>query len=509
MKPACKRCTTTGRKCEGYQDQVQPPKTPSVALSRSYPESLSLTTPFFDISGTFDERRSFHYLRVCAVYDISGYFESGFWDRLVLQLSHSQPTVRHALLALSSLCEIYDARATGQQELSSDKVERLNQFALQQYNKAIGLLASDLAAPRSRLEVTLTTCLVFIWLEFLRDDFDSGLNHLESGLKILRDFNQPDSESGWPSRPTQHIDISLTRLFTRLDIQATIHGSPTSDFNSRIFDRSNKIASMIPSSFLSIDEARKCLDGVLSPIIHLIRQLHQPNYVKSMLDSHPWPDPLSLEARRQSGLYHLQLWQAAVDNSASSIFKPQDQDQASALAVLNLYHRLAKVILNTLFTTSQMIFDEYNSDFEYLLALAESVIHNYQSTSSVVFLDMGVMPPLFFIVVMCRDLGLRRKALALLKRAPHREGMWHREHVVAYAEWKAAIEERGRGDLPETAPLPEYARVFCGTMEDVVVDGRRATLVRFQRRRGGSSAEDDVEWGEDLTDLGTSMAQMI
>lgn len=41
---------------------------------------------------------------------------------------------------------------------------------------------------QTRLEVILTSCLVFIWLEFMPNDFDAGLKHLKSRLKILEDF---------------------------------------------------------------------------------------------------------------------------------------------------------------------------------------------------------------------------------------------------------------------------------------------------------------------------------
>jgi hypothetical protein len=78
--------------------------------------------------------------------------------------------------------------------------------------------------------VILTSCLVFIGLEFMRNDFDAGLKNLKSGLKILDHFRLPATQEALQS---QHIDVSIIHLFGCLKIQATVHGSPASDFISR------------------------------------------------------------------------------------------------------------------------------------------------------------------------------------------------------------------------------------------------------------------------------------
>jgi len=117
---------------------------------------------------------------------------------------------------------------------------------------------------------------------------------------------------------------------------------------------------------------------------------------------------------------------------------------------------------------------------------------------------MGVMAPLFYVVLKCRNLALRRKALSLLELAPCREGMWYRQDAIEYAEWKIGIEERHRGQLSETEPLPEVARIYNEQMKEVFLDGRQRTVVSFQWR-----GVDGIEYGEDVTDLNTRMGQLI
>jgi hypothetical protein len=126
-----------------------------------------------------------------------------------------------------------------------------------------------------------------------------------------------------------------------------------------------------------------------------------------------------------------------------------------------------------------MIYDQYDASFEQVLTLVENLIHNSQNMRLIIFLDMGVMAPLFYLILKCRNLALRRKALSLLKLSPYREGMWHRLEVIQYVVWKTGIEERGRGQLSETEILPEEARIWDERMNEVVIDGRPRTVVGF------------------------------
>ncbi|KAH6687224.1 hypothetical protein F5X68DRAFT_231702 [Plectosphaerella plurivora] len=284
----------TRRTCEFY-----PTPATTANKNKSAPIGLSLYRVTWDIAGDDAERRSLCYMRERAIYDISGYFESDFWDRLVLQISYTEPVVRHALLGLSSLCETYESQG------SKDDQDKRVQFALQHYNKAVGLLADSLAAS-----------------------------------------SQPQLEV--------------------------------------------------------------------------------------------------------------------------------------------------------------MIYDRYDSYFDQILTLAEQLIRNSQQMGRIIFFDMGVMAPLFYVVLKCRNLALRRKALSLLRLAPCREGMWYRQDTIEYAEWKIGTEERGRGQLSEAEALPQKARVYNEHMTGVMTEGRQKTVVSFQW-----DGPDGVEYGQDITDLSTRMGQLI
>lgn len=495
-KPACTRCTSTGRKCEGYPVLAPTAKKSQPPLPRQpFPahEGLSLYRVTLEIPGDDIERRSLCYMRERAIYDISGYFEFEFWDRLVLQISHTEPAVRHALLGLSSLCETYEP-----QGFESDQDKRA-QFALKHYNEAVGLLANSLsAAIQPRLEVVLACCLVFVWFEFMRNDLEAGLRHLKGGLGILANFRQAIKSS---TLSTQLIDASLLRSFSRLEMHATIYGSPTFDFVS---EGHESIRRSVPTSFSSIEKAAESLHTLLDTITRFVRGIGDPGSLTTTKTCPLGLGLLALEAMCQSLLRQLRSWHRAIQNSPASIFESQNPRQTAAMRHLYMYHQTMTLLLETLFTQSQMVYDRHDSCFERILSLAEQLIRNSQHMGRIIFFDMGVMAPLFYVILKCRNLPLRRKVLSLLRQAPCREGMWYREDVIEYAEWKIGIEERGRGQLSEAEALPEKARVFNEHMQEVMIDGLPKTVVSFQ-----CQGPDGVEHGQDVTDLNMRMGQLI
>ncbi|KAK3117484.1 hypothetical protein LTR53_001084 [Teratosphaeriaceae sp. CCFEE 6253] len=94
-KPSCSRCTSTGRKCDGY---ILPEVAEQANPSPCHTLSLDTTSDAL-------ERRTFDFFRLKTAPCVSGYFNDPVWERLVLQYSYSEPTVRHAVNAVGALHE--------------------------------------------------------------------------------------------------------------------------------------------------------------------------------------------------------------------------------------------------------------------------------------------------------------------------------------------------------------------------------------------------------------------
>jgi hypothetical protein len=55
--------------------------------------------------------------------------------------------------------------------------------------------------------------------------------------------------------------------------------------------------------------------------------------------------------------------------------------------------------------------------------------------------EIGVIPPLYSVIIKCRDSHTRHAALRLLERYPRREGVWDSFVVAALGAWVIELEE--------------------------------------------------------------------
>jgi hypothetical protein len=513
-KPICERCSSTGRRCEGYKDP-DPPKVrtrrskySTVPDRQAHPavhhtnsdvilwdmarREMPLLRQPLELVGSPEERRSFDYFCHRAVYDISGYFELGFWNHFVLQASRSEPCVRHALSALSALHESCELTS------SPMKAASLKTLALKEYTKAVGLLANNIPSQHPPLQTILISCIIFIWIEFVHDDFEIALSHLKSGLKLLDERRT--------SALSCRVDESITQLLMRLRTQVTVHGHSTLDQNSNntltFLDDQN----VPPPAFKDLLEARVHLDNQLANVFRFHRQIEDPEFVQYQNSRHAYPSLLSIGRTRESLLCSLQQWQAVIQQTFTGLRKAEDKMQINALAQLEIQSLLAINSLQTLFTTSQMVYDEYQLDFERMLSLAETLVQSTKDKPFVYSFDTGVIVVLLYIVLKCRDVGIRTKAVDLLKQAPVREGMWKRESVLELAEWKVQKEEAYRKPHPYDT-LPNHARIYAEGARERVIDGKRETIILYKR---GSTIEggEDV-WEEEETSIGVRLARVL
>lgn len=115
---------------------------------------------------TTEESRSFDFFRRRTVPQLAGVFNADFWDTILLQATHHNETVRHAVFALGALHERFEA--CDPSILCSNKEPIQGGFALREYLKAIRSLVN---APRlepasgTQVDIYLVACLLFAAFE--------------------------------------------------------------------------------------------------------------------------------------------------------------------------------------------------------------------------------------------------------------------------------------------------------------------------------------------------------
>lgn len=172
-RPSCRKCSSTGRKCDGYTNPPKP-TTPTLAppvtstelqLSTTLLSSLSLYP-----STNAREQRSVHFFIHNTAPQLSGFYGEDFWDRLVLQTVHCEPVIYHAIIALGSMHERFTTNAdviTSSSEARSQLEVQYakDSFALSHYGVAIRSLVAQRGEQRPAMDVCLMACLLFACFE--------------------------------------------------------------------------------------------------------------------------------------------------------------------------------------------------------------------------------------------------------------------------------------------------------------------------------------------------------
>ncbi|KAL7923346.1 hypothetical protein ACQKWADRAFT_60865 [Trichoderma austrokoningii] len=449
-KPACQRCVSTGRVCDGYGvwgggnaygSSNKAPSLPNSSLShyQKIPAPLSVISMSqkHRIAGQ-PASIGFEYFRRYTSTKLPGLFESGFWDSLVLQASDQEPAVLHAVAALGAAHK-------------NDE-----HISLVEYNKAIQHLRQSLcSSDRDTIRVCLITCLLFVCIELLRGGFKAGYVHLSTGLRMLHEIQRRDgitanNEVILRSR-AQSVEDTLVEVFSRLNLQTALFGHVSmyllyggeTDQVPRTY--------YIPPAFSSMTEAKRHVDSLINGSYLLSQKATQ------LLHEHQ-PFPETLYQSQNDLETALIKFLAALNSSRKELTKTPGWRSIFGMPMLALYHTMAKIMAATaLRGADEMIFDNHLRDFELLLKQSSGLCDQMLDEMAQAFhrrvtkmpghntftIDMGFITPLYYTIAKCRQPNLRRMVLELLRRVPHREGAWDGPTVIRMGKILLKLEEGG------------------------------------------------------------------
>ncbi|KAK3687544.1 hypothetical protein B0T22DRAFT_489413 [Podospora appendiculata] len=310
-KPACVRCTSTGRTCDGYESRAvsrnraqDPAELARTEFLQTYQgnEALRNMRPLApDIEGTELERKFFHRLRTAATDGataVHGCDFASFWSRVAPQMGHKDEAVKHALVALGAAYQLSQSPAY---DPASDGLTRegLDVFTIQQYNLSISKLQRHVGSSSlPSIQVTLVCCLAFICLETLRSNHAGAVSHLLNGINILQSlepsiFDFLADRNAWAVQPeTSNSNITcdmtdIVRLFGRIEYSACFF---VSDIRPVIAERGYSYRKFddgsAENSFSTLRDARcamRCFErDVMARLYETGHHADNPNF---------WADP--------------------------------------------------------------------------------------------------------------------------------------------------------------------------------------------------------------------------
>ncbi|KAJ5990689.1 hypothetical protein N7522_010896 [Penicillium canescens] len=439
-KPSCMQCIKTGRKCDGYSNQSQKELRKKVTDPYFAWPTVSPDNRLVLVPGSREERKYIHTFCTQTSPALSGFFASEVWNRFLPQLSHREPTVRHAVAAVSAMYE-QQYHPNASQGVSDN-------FALQQYTKAIQKFRQQLVNPRgSDYDCLLVTCLLFVCLEMLRSSHASVLDHIQGGMQIL--LRQQDEKTNQLKKDT--IDQELCQSFRRLSIQLPLFGRSLIPFHPQTETALGP--EQIPI-FDNIAQARDSMTILMNRGLGLIR----PIGIDRILPSEEVNQQQMHEQRILAQAFY--NWNVAFTTMMQKPAKSVGILDSRAPLALQINYFISITWILSCLSRDESVYDQHFASFEASVDAAEKILTlsaqtANPSTPEIFSLDAEVVPAIYLAAMRCREPNIRRRAIAVLSNYPTKEGLWGQgERQYQIAKLILEIEERHYQHLPVEERIP-------------------------------------------------------
>nr|AYN62236.1 Zn2Cys6 fungal transcriptional regulatory protein TP06213 [Talaromyces pinophilus] len=254
-KPACQRCVRSKRQCTGYIDITASNKKAQAFKITYYVPQMYWKT---GISEDIEEEHALD----CFFYWNTNCFPLELTRPFRRQDILHEPAIRHAMVAMGILHEIYRYQITGPPETQRRII------AMQHYGKAIQSLLSRqktdaFTTDRSKktMSISLLACLLFVSLELSQGHYQSALDHLQSGFALFQGVTSDEQQS---PKDDSYVSAKVLRsLFVRFMCQITHFDMPDCA-RFLVLDESTDD---YPAGFPGLEEARESFLAILIKIL--------------------------------------------------------------------------------------------------------------------------------------------------------------------------------------------------------------------------------------------------
>jgi len=528
-RPHCLRCLRADLACEGYPDASISTSTPrATTRNRINPKPLILpktnrdllldtARPTATLPGETEvENRYLRYFHEQTMGGFQSAFDWTLWNRLVLQGCHHESFVRDAVVAIGalhkSLCTISSVAPEARPDPEKPMAELHREYAYRTYGRALRKMQLAInagAGPR----LALVACLLVVCFESHMGNRYKAVAHAQYGLQILQQWNG-HSTSGEPPK----VEDEIIDAFRNLDIQiATINDRRTPEVHQRLLETHTALARSMPSCFETLDEARRYWHIVMLRSCHFLAttwartqshlltrefQTKIPGSVTTTVGENIHTSSFTVDDVIRAGhrrfREEMDHWLTAFEPILHRIRRVGRNTlrEHVAATMLQIQALTAKVNLAGVIITQEILWDQFLPEFKDIVRFAEDIVAVRLSNSAFDHywagsfnLDLGLVVPLFLVLLRCRDPVLRRRAIGILK-SWHQECWWDPLLITAIAQFIMAIEEKGMVD----GFIPEPSRAILTGKRHKPTD--RALIIQCVQRTGGPGG--GLKWTEGL-----------
>ncbi|KAG0647247.1 Aspercryptin biosynthesis cluster-specific transcription regulator atnN [Hyphodiscus hymeniophilus] len=485
-RPNCLRCARFGRQCAGYESD-KPAGEP-----KPLPEPESTETALVPIfiaaypsKQLFENEQEASYFRYyCdeAVSNLAGVFELPCWGRVILQASHDQDFIRHAVIAIGSFTKSLSTERTAVSQCSSPaelmfpEGPRMDEdFALRHYSQFLNGSRKALAKPSQGRRMALIVCLLIICVEGLQWHHRSVVKHLISGINLLDEWTQQNKRPLLPDINPSEPDVmedEIVQQLRMLELEASVLYNPKPrEYHERLRKEGSESVNNMPDTFSNTHEARTYLELIMRRSHHFLgtvvpqkpspsTEAADPDTQSLVADFNTFltfggaVQPLQFEQERYAA--ELRRWTLAFQ----SLFESGTPEQNDFLStqLLKIRSRVLGILLAGELSTSEMIYDNHLSEFEEILRLAK-IFFAHPCADKVIpegsySSNAGLIFPLRLVADRSRSRSMRREAIGLLRSKTWREASFWSTSTAQTSEWLMELEEEG----VEGEHIPEWAR---------------------------------------------------
>ena len=459
-KPSCTNCNKTGRKCDGYGPTSNVLTKGLAPTTSTTPLNVPIRGLDVTVPGTVVERRHFDYFQHRTASDLAGYFDSEFWSQIVLRVSHFEPAVRHAVIALGSLHETLNKH--GQEFGIRPRSISGREQSLQQYDKSVTALRARMGSEdeSSILEVALICCVLFNSFETLHGNHDQALIHLQNGLKMLQEEKAKRAQTTVPPGPSS-VQYELSQVISRLNVQARALLDPElpafHNLTETVYSRT------VPETFTDLNQARDFLYAMYNDGFSFYQSMVEQMGSLASTPASKGSEPLSLLTEFGRLNSYLIQWISAFDMFIERSTSTMTSRELRGATLLRIHYLCGFIVVHKSIQPQQCAFDTYNSQFEQIVSLSTALADSTEGPDSAsptpaFSVDFGLIAPLYYTAISCRDPHIRRRAVSVLS-SPRHEGAWSAVDAARVGFLAIQVEEESLGEVHSSKDVPESSRL--------------------------------------------------
>jgi hypothetical protein len=529
-RPACLRCLRSYGSCEGYSTDGTGIHTFDSNIPTTSRNQLAGQRPA--AGPVFSSETEALYFRLFleeTSLELIGVFDTSFWGKILLQESHQQDFVRHAIVGIAALSKSIKTKALTVAypgtfgAIWKEEATKQREYALTHFGKSLtGMKAVPWAGEDYLRKISIAILLVIVF-ETMYGQPDLAFSHAMIGDRLIRrridirDRARIRLSNGQRSPAPRVLDGDIFSAFVRFGLQMMtfVDTRPYLTHEVGRVNASDTMAKM-PSEFFSLVEATYFWEYVVRRACHyvmyaavrsqsnnIMREFSKP-FSGRVLDmtpetgiyGSPYIVPPGLHADKQYHTDELARWWTAFLPLLSQIQSSSTDLRARTGAlIMQLYALTIKIVVEgTLFTT-ECSYDIFLPKFREMVSLCRQIDDNFREMSEhqpSFHVHLSIVPCLFTTLLRCRDRSLRRECIDILRTSQH-DGPWDRFIIAALGTWIMELEEAGS----DTEYIPEHARVqFSRGVRSMETRLVMVQCVRRDRSPGWETREPSLRWEE-------------